>query len=70
VPPPTVLADGQPASTATEVASAPKPAKPLPALPTVDVDVEVELPSLPPLPVELPKLPVELPKPVLPVTVP
>jgi hypothetical protein len=46
-------------------AAAPEPAKPqlveLPALPAVEVKAEV--PSLPPLPVELPKV-------VLPVTVP
>jgi len=67
VPPPTVarpsVAMVEPASTAV----APKPAKPLsvqlPALPKVEVEVR----SLPPLPVELPTLPVELPNPVLPV---
>lgn len=62
----------EPSPTATEVA-APKPAKlqpvQLPALPPVEVKVEVEVPSLPPLPVEPPK--VDLPVlPVLPVPLP
>ena len=78
VPPPTVL------DFVTRSSRLPRPPKSpplpgrrsalpvqLPALPTVEVEVDV--PSLPPLPVELPKLPVELPKPVspvLPITVP
>jgi hypothetical protein len=53
----------EPASTAV----APKPAKPLPVQLPALPKVEVEVRSLPPLPVELPTLPVELPNPVLPV---
>jgi RNA polymerase sigma factor (sigma-70 family) len=67
VPPPTVARPSvtmvEPASTAV----APKPAKPLPVQLPALPKVEVEVRSLPPLPVELPTLPVELPKPVLPV---